>query len=197
MVDLHWKRVIRFGGAMMLEAKLIRIMKTYEHLMRDLRLVQGLGLSHWCIAAGYVRNHVWDYLHGYSARTPLHDVDVIYFDASDLTEESEKRYEHLLRKEVNDYNWSFKNQARMHARNREKPYASITDAMKRWPETATAVGISLEGNDIKVTAPHGLDDLFHLVIRRSPYFTDQDDFYARIERKKWLEYWPQLKIVDE
>jgi len=85
----------------------------------------------------------------------------------------------------------------MHARNREKPYASITDAMKRWPETATAVGISLEGNDIKVTAPHGLDDLFHLVIRRSPYFTDQDDFYARIERKKWLEYWPQLKIVDE
>jgi hypothetical protein len=112
-------------GAMMLEEKLIQIMKTYEYLMRDLRLVQGLGLSNWCIAAGYVRNHVWDYLHGYSARTPLNDVDVIYFDASDLTEESEKRYEILLGKEVDRYNWSFKNQARMHFRNQEKPYISI------------------------------------------------------------------------
>jgi Uncharacterized protein conserved in bacteria len=182
---------------MMLEEKLIQIMKTYEYLMRDLRLVQGLGLSNWCIAAGYVRNYVWDYLQGYSVRTPLNDVDVIYFDASDLTEESEKRYESLLRKEVGGYNWSFKNQARMHIRNQEKPYMSISDAMKRWPETVTAVGISLEGNEFKVTAPHGLDDLFSLVIRRSPYFTDKDHFYARIQSKNWLEYWPQLKIVEE
>lgn len=182
---------------MMLEEKLIEIMRTYENLMRDLRLVQRLELPNWCIAAGYVRNYVWDYLHGNLVRTPLNDVDVLYFDAFDLNEESEKQYEKLLIKEVNEYNWSFKNQARMHIRNHEKPYISVADAMKRWPETVTAVGIMLDGDDIKITAPLGLEDLFNLAIRRSPYFKNKEYFHKRIQSKKWLEQWPQLKLVEE
>ena len=181
----------------MLEGKLIKIMWTHEYLMRDLTLVQELELPNWCIAAGYVRNYVWDYLHHKAKPTPLNDVDVLYFDPNDLSEETEKRYEDLLKDQLIEYNWSLKNQARIHVRNHEKPYISIADAMKRWPETVTAVGIRLDGNDIKVTAPHGLEDLFNLVIRRSPYFKDKDYFYTRIQSKKWLDHWPQLKIVEE
>ena len=35
--------------------------------------------------------------------------------------------------------WSVKNQARMHLRNGDPPYSGATDAMRHWPETATAI----------------------------------------------------------
>mgnify|MGYP001461346440 CR=1 FL=1 len=62
----------------------IQIMLTNPNLLRDLHLVHSLGLPEACIAAGYVRNYIWDYLHGYTERTPLHDVDVLYYDPHDL-----------------------------------------------------------------------------------------------------------------
>lgn len=180
----------------MLEEKLIQILKTNEYLMRDLKIVQALGLPNWCIAAGYVRNYVWDYLHGYSRSTQLNDVDILYFDTNDLSEDMEKRYELLLKNELQEYNWSVKNQARMHIRNQDHPYLSVADAMKRWPETVTAVGISLqEVNSIEIIAPHGLQDLFNLVIRRSPHFRDDDYFHDRVHNKRWLENWPKLKMI--
>lgn len=74
----------------MLVERIIKIMQTNEHLMRDLHLVQQLDLPNWCISAGYVRNFVWGYLHDYSNQTPLNDVDILYYDLEDLNEESEK-----------------------------------------------------------------------------------------------------------
>jgi hypothetical protein len=182
----------------MLVEELIKIMKTHERLIRDLELVQQLNLPNWCIAAGYVRNFVWDYLHEFPTQTPLNDVDVLYFDLDDLREETEKSHETILKNQLNEYNWSLKNQARMHIRNQENPYLSVADAMKRWPETVTAIGLCLnkEGG-IEVIAPHGLNDLFDLVIRRSPYYKNSDYFYTRVQNKKWLEIWPQLRIIED
>jgi hypothetical protein len=79
-------------------------------------------------------------------------------------EETEKEYEHTLKDQFPEYNWSVKNQARMHLRNKESPYKSVEDAMKRWPETVTAIGLSLDQkNNIKIIVPHGLNDLFELI----------------------------------
>ncbi len=73
------------------------------------------------LAAGFVRNLVWDRLHGLVA-TPFTDIDVIYFDPADLSRETENRYEAELRILAPEYPWSVKNQARMHLRNGDKPY---------------------------------------------------------------------------
>ncbi|MGM1047989.1 MAG: nucleotidyltransferase family protein [Bacillota bacterium] len=181
---------------MNLEEKLINILKTNENLMRDLKWVRQLGLPHWCIAAGYVRNFVWDYLHGYADQTPLNDVDVLYFDPTDLREESEKYYDIQLINQYDKYNWSVKNQARMHTKNQDDPFVSVADAMKRWPETVTAVGIRLDDDmNIEVIAPHGLEDLFQLIIRKSPYFKDEAYYKSRVSDKKWLDIWPQLRMA--
>ncbi|MFO1163505.1 MAG: nucleotidyltransferase family protein [Reyranellaceae bacterium] len=49
--------------------------------MIQLRAVRTLALPDWCIAAGFVRNRVWDHLHGIApARAPV-DIDVLFFDA--------------------------------------------------------------------------------------------------------------------
>ncbi|MFD0710773.1 nucleotidyltransferase family protein [Paenibacillus sp. GCM10027626] len=180
-----------------MEEKLIAIMKENMFLERDLQLVQQLGLPNWCIAAGYVRNFVWDYLAGNPQRSPMNDVDVLYYDSNDLDETREKEYEARLIRLWPEYDWSVKNQARMHLRNDEPPYESVEDAMKHWPETATAVGITLdEKQQLKVIAPFGLDDLFAMIIRRSPFFADRDYFCARIQRKGWLKLWPQVRLID-
>lgn len=182
----------------MLQDKLIKILQADEHVMRDLSHVRRLQLPHWCISAGYVRNLVWDRLHGYAARTPLNDVDVLYYDPDDLSEEAEKAYEALLHNHLPCYSWSFKNQARMHLRNGHKPYKSVEKAMKRWPETATAVAVHMDSeNQLQIIAPYGLEDLFSLVIRRSPNYPDKEAFYARVESKKWLAQWPGLRLIKD
>ncbi|MFC5405841.1 nucleotidyltransferase family protein [Cohnella soli] len=176
--------------------KLIQILSGHRFLLRDLKAVQRLQLPEWCIAAGYVRNFVWDFLHAKIDETPLNDVDVLYYDLNDLSETTEKDYEKLLKQEIDKYNWSVKNQARMHDKNNEAQYRSVEEAMRRWPETATSIGVSLEEttDQLRIIAPQGLDDLFNLVIRKSPLFKDQDYFQRRVREKEWLSKWPLLKM---
>ncbi len=181
----------------MYEEKLREIIKQNPYILEDLKLVKSLGLTNEYIAAGYVRNLVWDILHGYEDRTPLDDVDIVYFDPKDRKEGTEKNLEQVLKSHSNRYKWSVKNQARMHLLKDDAPYSSVEDAMKRWPETATAVGIKLnEQDEIEILAPHDLDDLFELKLRKSVYFNDNDFFKKRIEDKKWLTKWPLIKVVS-
>ncbi|WP_373232227.1 nucleotidyltransferase family protein [Cohnella sp.] len=181
----------------MLVEELIMNMKTHEHLVRDLELVRQLNLPNWYIAAGYVRNHIWDKLHGYSTCTPLNDIDVIYYDKSNLSENYEKNLENWLNHMTNLSIWSVKNQARMHIKNNDEPYNSIDDAISRWPETVTAVGIRLEEDDrITIIAPYGVDDIYEMKVRRSPLFKDREYYQSRVTNKNWKEIWPKLNIEE-
>ena len=86
---------------------------------RVLGIVASLGLPDCRIGAGFVRNAVWDYLHGRPARGLSGDVDVLWF-CSNRTEPSEDmRLESRLRTLDPTIEWSVKNQARMHLRNNE------------------------------------------------------------------------------
>jgi hypothetical protein len=42
-----------------------------------LEFARDLNLPDWAIGAGFVRNAVWDHLHGYEFATPLNDIDVL------------------------------------------------------------------------------------------------------------------------
>lgn len=180
----------------MYEERLREIINQNQYIIEDMKVVRALEIPNAYIAAGYVRNLVWDLLHDYTVRTTLDDVDIVYFDLLDLSEETEKELEGILKSRSNKYKWSVKNQARMHHSKNDNQYASVEDAMKRWPETATAVGIRLDKQDnIEILAPHGLVDLFNLKIRQSPYFADRVLFMQRIENKQWLIKWPLVQIV--
>ncbi len=178
-------------------ADLREAIRRQPEIMADLQLVAELRLPQGCIAAGYIRNFVWDVLHGYAERTPLHDVDVLYYDPACLDEEAEKVYDARLRERNPRLNWSVKNQARMHLRNGTAPYRSVEDAMRHWPETATAVGARLNAaGEVELITPFGLDDLLSLQVRQGPYFHDHDVFRKRVNGKDWLRRWPLLKLVE-
>jgi hypothetical protein len=89
------------------------------------------------IGAGFIRNAVWDHLHGRSPSPPTTDVDVVWFDPTRIDASEDQALEAALRSLQPGIAWSVKNQARMHTRNNDSPYASCTDAMRCWPETAT------------------------------------------------------------
>jgi hypothetical protein len=167
---------------------------------RILSLVRGLGLPDCWIAAGFVRNAVWDHLHGRRASPPAGDVDVIWFSSERAVANEDRSLEAALRSLDPTIDWSVRNQARMHRRNSDEPYSSTEDAMSHWPETATSVGVRLtERHELRIAAPFGLDDLFALVVRPTPGFGDEKRpiFLARVHEKAWLAAWPLLRLATD
>jgi hypothetical protein len=166
--------------------------------MRILRHVRALNASDCWVAAGFVRSLVWDRLHQ-RAYSPLpDDIDVIWYDAEQADELSDRCLEASLAAIDAEVKWSVKNQCRMHTRNGDAAYESATQAMTFWPETATAVAVRLNSCDeIEIAAPFGLDDLFALVLKATPRFSGEKYpmFLERANSKQWLAKWPKLNVV--
>ncbi|MCC3860418.1 nucleotidyltransferase family protein [Pseudemcibacter aquimaris] len=151
-----------------------------------------LSLPDWCLAAGFVRNLVWDKLHEYAEATPLNDIDLIYFDPD--FKHSETEIEDQL-KSVLGLPWSVKNQARMHIRNGDQPYKSTSDAMSYWVEVETAVGATVRNGECDIIAPFGIAALFQNTVTINTKRPKPDDFDSRLKSKGWLEIWPKLKVL--
>jgi hypothetical protein len=159
--------------------------------------VASLALPDRAIGAGFVRNAVWDRLHGYAAPTPLDDVDVLYFDPADVAPARDEALERRLAAALPGVPWSVRNQARMHRRNGDAPYKDTEDAMRHWLESATCVAVRLEsGGRLGILAPFGLDDL--LALRSGPTASGRAhpvDYCARMQRKDWPARWPRVRVA--
>ncbi|MBS4218807.1 nucleotidyltransferase family protein [Bacillus sp. FJAT-49711] len=181
------------------EADIIHLIEQDHWMMNILHHAKSLKLPDWWICAGFVRSKIWDELHRFTRRTPLSDIDVIYYDLNNLKEETEKEYEDHLRAINPTIPWSVKNEARMHIRNNVPPYESSIDAISKFPETATALGVKLDSsNHVILTAPHGIHDVIHLEVRPTPYILENpllaDLYEERIQNKNWKSTWSKLKI---
>lgn len=167
-------------------------------MMTALRMAREMNLPDWWIAAGFVRNKIWDVVHEKTERTALNDVDVVYFDSEIPEERFDLDLERKLAAMDGSLPWSVKNQARMHTRNGHAPYSSATDAISRWPETATCVGVRIDIDDeLVLAAPLGIADLLDLNVRCNPNFNGTaEEYRARQNAKQWLVIWPKLNFVD-
>jgi uncharacterized protein len=179
----------------MTKRHIIKIIQNDDWMMDVLKAAKTLTLPDWWIGAGFVRNKVWDVLHGYKTRTPLHDIDVIYFDPGETKESQEKVYEKRLQKLLPNIPWSVKNQARMQKIKHDKPYKNAADGMAHWVETATCIGVKLdESNKAVIAAPHGIADLVSLKLRSVS--GQKKVFEKRLKDKNWLAKWPRLTIIN-
>src|SRR5262245_48306103 len=156
----------------MSEQQLRKIVQDTVWLWRALNAVRNVDPPCWCIGAGAVRNAVWDALHDRSVPSFLADIDVAYFDRMELSPVRDEQYRLALLKQEPNFTWEVTNQAGVHRwfetvfGQAVEPLQSIEDAVASWPETATSVGIRLDCDDeLQITAPLGLDDLFGMVVR--------------------------------
>lgn len=172
----------------------ISIIRKEEWLMKALVDVRSLNLPDWYIAAGAIRDTIWDVLHGFNEKTPLKDIDVVYFDSLDIGTEREKNSEKVL-SEINPLlNWEVKNQARKSIKHRD--INSSCESIAYWSETPTCVGIRLEkDNFLTICAPHGLSDLMELRVRPIPLpYRNLDLYKSRMQEKNWGKKWYKLRI---
>ncbi len=194
----------------MTEKDIINLIKKDKWMMDVLKTAESLDLPDWWIGAGFIRDKVWDFLSGHKERTPLNDVDIIYFDKNDFhsseadsySTKIEEEYQEKLNKIMPEIDWSVTNQARMHLFHHTAPYNNSKESLSEWSETATCIGVRIEKDNLIILAPHGIRDLVSLIVRPNPaykklYSHDPGIFERRVKEKRWKEKWPKLKILTE
>lgn len=191
-------------------AELVAIVQRTPWLLAALAALRELGLPNACIGAGAVRTAVWDALHArLSIADVVHvpqlsDVDVAYFDASDTSPERDRAYAARLAELAPGFTWDVTNQAGVHQALEQAPgraiapLRSLEEAVGTWPETATCVGVALdETGAVRVVAPLGLRDLFAMVVRRNPVRASVPVYRERLQRKRFRERWPRVRVLHE
>lgn len=151
-----------------------------------------LGEGAW-VTGGFLRETVWDAQHGFAIPSPPDDLDVVFFDDQRIDEDRDKEMAHALHKKSPNARWSVKNEARMHMASKEEQYSSLDDAVSKFPETASALATRVDSDNVlHIIAPHGVDDLFDLVLR--PTATSKmSRAEERIAAKQWERKWPKLR----
>lgn len=178
---------------------IVAFLKGQQLIMSLLQAVEALDIDDCWVGAGLIRNAVWDHLHGLPIGLVAgSDVDVIYCDHANPRLDRDLAIEQQLACRFPRIPWSVHNQARMHERNDDAPYLNSEDAIRCWPETATAIAARLSSQGLEIIAPHGVADLVGMIVRPSPAFRRKMEIYeSRIASKEWARRWPRLKFVTE
>jgi uncharacterized protein len=176
---------------------IVRLIEADSWMVEVLSAVRKICPANAWVGAGFVRNKVWDALHGYLRPSLLNDVDVIYFDADNQTTALEDAFEAALMDVMPLVPWSVRNQARMHEKFGNPRAISTLDAMRHWPEGVTAIAVRLdEGDRIRFVSCYGVWDLLGLEVRPAPGFP-LDVYRTRVVQKNWASIWPKLTLHDQ
>lgn len=164
--------------------------------------MESLGISNYYIGAGCVTQTVWNHLTEQPLMTGIKDLDIVYFDDFNTSEEAESKMVNRIKSLLEDLSIQIdvKNQARVHEWYTSKfgypikPYTSVENAIDSWPTTASAIGVRLNADHtLDVYAPYGLDDLFEMRVRANKVQITEEIFLSKAE--KWKLKWPELEII--
>lgn len=161
-----------------------------------------LRLPGWYLTAGCVFQTVWNVVTGRPATEGVLDYDLFYFDASDLSWEAENAVIQAGRARFADVpaTVEIRNEARVHLWYEEKfgvpcpPHDSTESAIDSFAATTCCVGVRIDPDGRwRVYAPHGLSDVFNLVVRPNPVLAPRDVYETKTAR--WRQQWPTLTVL--
>lgn len=182
--------------------KLEALLRADGVAMKLLGAVAAVGPAEAYIGAGFLRNRVWDNFYQDGRCYAEADIDVVYYNAVEISADADYVYEARLKQYAEkhdgpEYDWQVRNQARMHHFHGYDPFSSLEDGLMHWAETATTVSVRLKNGELDFTAPFGFDDLLGHILRITPTMKkhDPEGFQARLEKKQWLKRWPNLKVI--
>lgn len=171
-------------------------------LMQVLEGLSVLELPEGMLVAGAIYNSVWNHLTGRPALHGIKDIDVFYFDDSDLSYSAEdaviarvsKFFSHLpLPVET-------RNQARVHKWFPDKfdqpfaPLSSAKDMLSRYASKTHAVAANLDAHgNMQIYAPFGLDDIFSFRVTPNHVLDNQPAHTEKGARAK--RNWPEIEVM--
>ena len=183
--------------------RLIDMIQQQQELMAVLNFLT-ISAPFAYLAAGVLRNSVWAILHAQPYPLAGTEVDVIFYDAEDVQDQTAKQLKAVLTQQFPHIEWDVTNQARVHEWYRLEngktiaAFSSIEEALLGWPETATAIALRLSAqNKIEYIAPFGLEDLFELKLRWNANLVSYQTFAQRLQNKQWLQRWPRLEVLSK
>lgn len=159
-----------------------------------------VNLPGWYLTAGCVFQTVWNVVTGRPPAAGIRDYDLFYFDDSDLSWEAEDR---VIRAGTFDdlaVSVEIRNEARVHLWYEDHfgvpcpPYTSTEAAIDSFAATTCCLGIRVERDGRwRIYAPHGLADVFNLVVRPNPVLAPRSVYETKAAR--WREQWPELTVL--
>ncbi|MGT2846929.1 nucleotidyltransferase family protein [Streptococcus massiliensis] len=185
----------------MTKSEILKQLVTDPHIKEILEIIQSLQLNDSWLCAGTIRNYIWNVLTDKLAFDEETDVDVIFYDPAISYEETlilEKR----LQTDYPQYKWELKNQVYMHVHSPEtQPYTDSRDAMSKYPERCTAVGLRLTNQGEEFYCPYGWEEIFQMEVHPTPHFRNNPQrlqlYQTRQLKKRWQDKWQNLKIFSE
>ena len=161
-----------------------------------------LDLPGWYVTAGCLFQTVWNVVTDRPPTNGIKDYDIFYFDSTDLSWEAEdaviKAGQEVfggLPAEV-----EIRNEARVHVWYKQKfgvpcaPHDSTESAIDSFAATTCCLGVRLEpGGEWRIYAPHGLSDVFNLVVRPNPVLAPRAVYEAKTA--SWKDEWPELMVL--
>ena len=160
-----------------------------------------LALPNCWMVAGAVFQTFWNRVYGYSSLHGIDDVDLIYFDPEDLSEDTESDHHIRINRCYDGLGIAFdvKNEARVHLWYEQRfgypisAYTSVESAIQTFPTTAGAVAVRPKGQRLEAYAPFGFDDLLNLVIRPNKRQITRQIYLDKIAR--WQPKWPRVEFL--
>lgn len=158
-----------------------------------------LDLPDWYLTAGGVVQTVWNVV---TDRPPTHgikDYDLFYFDDTDLSWDAEDKAIKAGARVFGDLPVEIRNEARVHLWYEDHfgvpcaPHTSTEAAIDSFAATTCCLGVRVSGENWRVYAPHGLADVFNLVIRPNPVLAPRDVYETKARR--WRTVWPELTVL--
>jgi len=161
-----------------------------------------LALPNCWVVAGAVFQTFWNSAYGYSPLHGIDDIDLVYFDPDDLSEDTENNHSIRINSYYEDLGIKIdvKNEARVHLWYENRfgytidAYTSAESAIETFPTTAGAVAVRPNGQGLEAFAPFGFDDLMNLVIRPNKRQITRKIYVDKVAR--WQPNWPQVKFLS-
>ncbi len=185
------------------EQKLLDLLKNNNILMEALEKLKDWPVQEYYIGAWVISQTIRNQLYGKEIMHGISDMDIIYFDSSDVSKESEQKIGEMINKKIGNIWIEFDvvNQARVHIRYPNvfngriiPPYQSLEHAIDTWPTTVTCNAIrKLPDNTYKVYSTFWLDDLFSWTIRANKQLITKEIYEAKAT--KWKKKRPELTIT--
>jgi hypothetical protein len=178
------------------------LLRRNDVLMEVLTRTATLELPYWYLTAGCLFQTVWNVVTGRPPADGIKDYDVFYFDAADLSWEAEDLVIQSAKKTFAEIpaEVEIRNEARVHLWYEEKfgtpctPFSSTEDAIDRFAATTCCLGVRLEQDGRwRIYAPHGLSDVFNLVVRPNPVMAPHSVYETKTSR--WSQQWPELTVL--
>jgi hypothetical protein len=161
-----------------------------------------LDLPGWYLVAGCLYQTVWNIVTAQPPEAGILDYDLAYLDGSDLSWQAEDAVIQAGHRLFGDLPApvQIRNQARVHLWYEQKfgvpcpPHESTEAAIDTFEATTACLGVRLlPGGRWRVYAPHGLSDVFNLIVRPNPVLAPSSVYQAKTAR--WRKQWPSVTAL--